>query len=88
MMHIVQYGPCCNITVTHVLIPTSCVQGGKTPLHYAAEGGHTAVVRLLLERGADKNREDYVGGLACSSATLQRVVVYVHEIYVCVAQCT
>ena len=29
---------------------------GWTALHHAADAGHCAVVRLLLERGADKDR--------------------------------
>ena len=28
-------------------------QDGWTALHWAAEGGHTAVVTVLLDRGAD-----------------------------------
>ncbi len=32
-----------------------------TPLHYAAAGGHRGVVRLLLNRGADVDAQDYLG---------------------------
>jgi len=31
---------------------------GKTPLHYAAEGAHLDVMRLLLASGADVNAHD------------------------------
>ena len=35
-------------------------QGGYTPLHYAAENGHTEIASLLIGNGADINRKDYV----------------------------
>ncbi|ORY63953.1 uncharacterized protein BCR38DRAFT_474519 [Pseudomassariella vexata] len=35
--------------------------GGRTPLSRAAEGGHEAVVRLLLEKGADIEAQDKEG---------------------------
>ncbi|KXZ42210.1 hypothetical protein GPECTOR_181g256 [Gonium pectorale] len=34
---------------------TVCTQRGNTPLHYAAENGHTEAVRALLGAGADKD---------------------------------
>ena len=34
---------------------------GLTPLHYASSCGHLAVVRLLLQRGADPNIQDLEG---------------------------
>lgn len=36
------------------------VQNGKTALHYAATSGHTSVVQLLSEAGADLNVKDKV----------------------------
>ena len=35
-------------------------QGGMTPLHRAANGGHAETVKLLLENGADINAADDV----------------------------
>ena len=36
------------------------VQMARTPLHYAAERGHSAVTKLLLEAGADITARDRV----------------------------
>ena len=33
----------------------------KTPLHYAVEGGHEEMVKVLLAKGAPVNAEDAVG---------------------------
>ena len=35
-------------------------QNGGTPLHYAADNGHESTVRLLLDRGADKEAKHKV----------------------------
>jgi ankyrin repeat protein len=35
--------------------------GGLTPLHIAAEKGHTDVVKLLLLKGADRGALDSIG---------------------------
>ena len=37
------------------LLFTIMKQYGRTPLFWASEGGHTAVVKLLLDNGADVN---------------------------------
>ena len=36
------------------------IQGGETALIYASGEGHTAVVELLLQHGADVNAKDNV----------------------------
>ena len=36
------------------------LQGHETPLHHAARGGHTDVVQLLIDKGADINAKDEV----------------------------
>ena len=36
------------------------LQGHTTPLHYAAVGGHTDTVKILIEKGADVNAKDKV----------------------------
>ncbi len=43
---------------------------GWTPLHFAAVGGHTAVVKSLLNSGCDVNRLSYGGRTAFSRAVL------------------
>jgi ankyrin repeat protein len=35
-------------------------QNGRTPLHWAAEGGHPPVVKLLVDSGADVEAKDNV----------------------------
>ena len=37
-----------------------CIQGGKTPLHWACARGHLEIVLLLVERGASVTDEDVV----------------------------
>jgi hypothetical protein len=36
------------------------IQNNKTPLHYAAQGGHVQATELLLAAGADYNAKDKV----------------------------
>ena len=35
---------------------------GSTPLHYACDGGHAAVIEVLLARGANLEAKDNVSG--------------------------
>ena len=35
---------------------TLCLQDGCSALHMAIRGGHTTIVRVLLQRGADPNQ--------------------------------
>ena len=46
---------------THNLhAPTTCTQGGRTPLHLACSGGHWEIAVMLLVSGADKDARDEV----------------------------
>ncbi len=38
--------------------PNAFDEISKTPLHYAAEGGHIDIIRVLLDAGADVNAHD------------------------------
>jgi len=51
---------CC--LCTHILVkPYNIIQENKlTPLHWAAAEGHTKVVSLLIEKGANVNMKDNV----------------------------
>ena len=56
----------CVYMCAHVYIPVSfTVQSGITPLHAASCEGHTEVVKILLESGADPHLRNMVGGLVC-----------------------
>lgn len=44
---------------------------GQTPLYYAAEKGHLAAVKLLVERGANVNAEDSFFGFSALEIALQ-----------------
>ena len=39
------------------------MEDGRTGLHISAESGNVAVLRQLLENGADPTLEDKVGGI-------------------------
>ncbi len=52
-------GTTCVMLGSHwVLSPVPTKQGGATPLTAACNEGHVAVVKLLLEAGADANKVD------------------------------
>jgi len=52
----------CFILTDSVVVVCVCnCQEGRSALHYAAIGGHTDVVRLLLTAGCDVNTRDKVG---------------------------
>ena len=44
----------------HLISHLYYVQLNNTPLHYAACKGHTAVIQLLLQAGADKDIKNNV----------------------------
>jgi hypothetical protein len=57
-----QHGsPCFLAAGQHVASPTWCLQAfGRSALMYASEIGHTAVVKMLLDKGADVDLQDKV----------------------------
>jgi hypothetical protein len=48
----------CAIVSSHPELINNKDQSGATALHYAAFGGHRAVVQLLVQHGADINARD------------------------------
>ena len=50
------------LTRSHSLSSLAHVQNCRTPLHRAAENGHTATAALLIEKGADVNAKGRVSG--------------------------
>ena len=45
-------------------------ENGKTPLHFAAFQGHTAIAELLIAKGADLNAKDNQGATPLHGASL------------------
>ena len=44
-------------------------EDGQTALHYAAFNGHSDLVKLLIDRGADSSIVDNDGNTACNEET-------------------
>ena len=64
---------CGNVDLTKLLLdrganPNVRTCGGRTPLHFVADGGNKAVTQLLLGRGADVNAKDFDGHTPLSYA--------------------
>lgn len=54
---------------------------GKTAMHYAAEGGRTRAIPILLQRGADFGIRDTIMKktpleMACNDRTRELIIVY------------
>lgn len=61
----------------------SVIQDGKTALHWAARHGHTAIVQVLLDAGADVNIKSKVSGVRI----VGRFLVYCSIEFSCFGHC-
>ena len=52
--------------------PNASDDGGRTPLHFAAQEGSTDAVRLLLSRGAEADLVDSYGNTALWTSVVNR----------------
>ena len=52
-----------SYTIMHIILHNNLFQWLKTPLHYAAEGGHCDLVKTLIHNESDLLIEDIVSQL-------------------------
>uniref|UniRef100_A0A3B4GQI2 Myotrophin-like n=1 Tax=Pundamilia nyererei TaxID=303518 RepID=A0A3B4GQI2_9CICH len=75
------------------------LDGGRKPLHYAADFGQTDVVEFLISKGADINAPDkhgftplmtacFEGHLSCVKLLLEKVGALIAFMYAYVSICT
>jgi hypothetical protein len=66
----------CTAPVDCAPVPLLDLQAGETPLHWACRQGHTAVLQLLLDRGANADAvskaRQMLAGLAARSCCALR----------------
>ena len=57
----------------------NCVQNGNTALMEASESGHTAVVKVLVENGADVEEKNKVGVFIKSSKIFYKITTNIYK---------
>ena len=72
-----------------MLLIVCCIQYGKTPLHYACEGGHKEIALWLVENGASVTDKDTLVRLHSRDVYAMPhmcVMMYI-RMYVCMYVC-
>ena len=60
LLHVPCYLDICPPADNLCILSMFIFQRGRTPMIAACEGGHSTTAQLLIEKGADLNKQDWV----------------------------